>query len=140
MSKFLHFSFSVLMHKVHLVETDFVKLDLYWITLFQNFNLYVPKQQSSLDEAVPWRGRIGFRTYKSAKITKYEKKVQETTLSILELYLGYWHHVYQDNSVSTARILLEKKTLACGTIRENRGLQKALIKESKNLWRGQMTF
>lgn len=35
-------------------------------------SLYTPKQQLSLDEAmIPWRGRISFRTYNPAKITKY---------------------------------------------------------------------
>lgn len=138
----------------------------YIIPKFQS--LYTPKQQLSLDEAmIPWRGRISFRTYNPAKITKYGilvrilcesesgyicnfevytgegKKLQETILSVLKPYLGYWHHVYQDNyynSVSTAEILLKNKTLVCGTIRENRGLPKVLIEKSKNLQRGEMTF
>lgn len=56
-------------------------------------------------------------------------------------YLGYWHHIYQDNNrVSITKILLKTKTLVCGTIRENGGLPKILIEKSKNLQRGQMTF
>lgn len=138
----------------------------YFLPKFQS--LYVPKQQLALDEAmVPYRGRIRFRTYNPAKITKYGilvrmvcesetgyicnfeiytgegKKLQETILSVLEPYLGSWHHIYVDNyynSVSTAEILLEKKTLVCGTIRENRGLPKVLKEKSKCLQRGEMTF
>ena len=35
-------------------------------------SMYVPKQQLSLDEAmIPWRGRLSFKTYNPAKITKY---------------------------------------------------------------------
>ncbi|XP_055951474.1 piggyBac transposable element-derived protein 2-like [Argiope bruennichi] len=35
-------------------------------------SMYVPKQQLSLDEAmIPWRGRLKFKTYNPAKITKY---------------------------------------------------------------------
>lgn len=138
----------------------------YIIPKFQS--LYTPKQELALDEAmVPYRGRISFRTYNPAKITKYGilirmlcesesgyicnfeiysgqgKKLQETILSVLEPYLGQWHHIYQDNyynSVSTAEILLRKKTLVCGTIRENRGLPKILIEKCKSLHRGEMTF
>lgn len=138
----------------------------YIIPKFQS--LYTPKQELALDEAmVPYRGRISFRTYNPAKITKYGilirmlcesesgyicnfevysgqgKKLQETILSVLEPYLGQWHHIYQDNyynSVSTAELLLRKKTLLCGTIRENRGLPKILIEKSKSLHRGEMTF
>lgn len=90
-----------------------------------------------------------FRTYKMATITKYgilmrlfceresgqicnidihlvdEKKLQKTILSILETYLSYGHHVYQDsyyNTVSTVGILLEKKILLSGAVRKNRFL------------------
>ncbi|GBM45478.1 PiggyBac transposable element-derived protein 4, partial [Araneus ventricosus] len=131
-------------------------------------SMYVPKQQLSLDEAmIPWRGRLKFKTYNPAKITKYGilvrmvcesesgyicnfevysgvgKKLEETILSILQPYFGFNHHVYQDNyynNVSTASILLENKIRVCGTIRENRGLPKLLIEKSKNLQRRQMTF
>ncbi|KAI4476035.1 hypothetical protein M0802_014946 [Mischocyttarus mexicanus] len=71
------------------------------------------------------------------------KKLQETILSILEPYLDCWHHIYQDNyynSVSTAELLLKRKTLVCGTIRENRGLPKVLLEKCKSLRRGEMTF
>lgn len=40
---------------------------------------------------------------------------------------------------SSAGILLEKKILVCGTIRENLGLPTLLIGKSKNFQRGQMT-
>ncbi|KAF8784272.1 PiggyBac transposable element-derived protein like [Argiope bruennichi] len=131
-------------------------------------SMYVPKQQLSLDEAmIPWRGRLKFKTYNPAKITKYGilvrmvcesesgyicnfevysgvgKKLEETILSILQPYFGFNHHVYQDNyynNVSTASILLQNKIRVCGTIRENRGLPKLLIEKSKNLQRRQMTF
>ncbi|XP_055944310.1 piggyBac transposable element-derived protein 2-like [Argiope bruennichi] len=131
-------------------------------------SMYVPKQQLSLDEAmIPWRGRLKFKSYNPAKITKYGilvrmvcesesgyichfevysgvgKKLEETILSILQPYFGFNHHVYQDNyynNVSTASILLENKIRVCGTIRENRGLPKLLIEKSKNLQRRQMTF
>ncbi|GBN06184.1 PiggyBac transposable element-derived protein 4 [Araneus ventricosus] len=131
-------------------------------------SMYVPKQQLSLDEAmIPWRGRLKFKTYNPAKITKYGilvrmvcesesgyicnfevysgvgKKLEETILSILQPYFGFNHHMYQDNyynNVSTASILLENKIRVCGTIRENRGLPKLLIEKSKNLQRRQMTF
>ncbi|KAL6420058.1 hypothetical protein ACFW04_011915 [Cataglyphis niger] len=130
--------------------------------------IYIPKQELALDEAmVPFRGRISFRTYNPAKIMKYGilirmlcesesgyicnfeiysgqgKKLQETILSILEPYLDCWHHIYQDNyynSVSTAELLFRRKTLVCGTIRENRGLPKVLLEKSKSLHRGEMTF
>lgn len=96
-----------------------------------------------------------FRTYKMANITKYgilmrlfceresgqicnieihlvdeKKKLQKTILSILETYLSYGHHVYQDSyytRVSTVGILLEKKILLSGTIRKNRCLLNVLI-------------
>ena len=86
--------------------------------------MYVPKQQLSLDEAIiPWRGRLSFKTYHPAKITKYGillrmvcesesgyicnfqiyagkgQKLEETILSVLQPYFGYWHHVYQDNLI-----------------------------------------
>jgi len=51
---------------------DFVKLNLYWITLFQNFNLCMYlKHHLSLEAMISWRGRISFRTYNPAKIMKY---------------------------------------------------------------------
>ncbi|KAI4475939.1 hypothetical protein M0802_014972 [Mischocyttarus mexicanus] len=130
--------------------------------------LYILKQKLASDKAmIPFRGLISYKTYNPAKITKYGilirmlcesesgyicnfeiysgqgKKLQETILSILESYLGCWHHRYQDyyyNSVSTAELLFRKKTLVCGTIRENRGLPKVLLDKSKSLHRGEMTF
>lgn len=120
----------------------------YFLNKFRT--IYKPKQQLSLDEEmVPWRGRLRFRTYNPAKLTKYGllvrmvcesdtgyicnmdiytaegKKLEETILSVLGPYLGIWHHVYQDNyynSTTIAESLLQNKTRVCGTIRENRGI------------------
>ena len=53
------------------------------------------------------------------------RKPQETILSVLQPYLGSWHHGYQGNyynSVSTSEILLKNKSRVCRTIRENCGL------------------
>ncbi|KAI4475986.1 hypothetical protein M0804_013971 [Polistes exclamans] len=106
---------------------------------------------------VPFSGRISYRTYNQAKITKYGilirmlcesesgytcnfeiysgqgKKLQETILSILEPYLSCWHHIYQKNyynSVSTAELLFKRKTLVCDTIQKNRGLPKVAEREN----------
>ena len=71
------------------------------------------------------------------------KKLQETILSILQPYLGSWHHSYQNNyynSVSTSEILLKNKTRVCGIISENCGLPNQLKEKSKNLQRREMTF
>ena len=67
------------------------------------------------------RGRLRFKSYNPGKLTKYGilvrmvsenetgyicnieiymgkgKKLQETVLSVLQPYLGSWHHIYQDN-------------------------------------------
>ena len=107
----------------------------YIIPKFQS--LYIPKSKLALDKAmVPYRGRLSFRTYNPAKIVKYGilvrmlcesesgyicnlqvysgqgRKLQETILSVLEPYLGHWHHVYQDNyynSVYTAKYYSGRK-------------------------------
>ena len=107
-----------------------------------------PKQELSLDESIiPWRGRLSFRTYNPAKLTKYGimvrmlcegtsgyicnfevysgagAKLQDTVLSILDPFVGFHHHIYMDNyynSVNTAELLLQKNTRVCGTIRANR--------------------
>ena len=53
------------------------------------------------------------------------KKMQETISSVLQPFLGSWHHIYQDNyynSVSTSETLLKNKTRVCGTRKENHGL------------------
>ena len=136
----------------------------YFLPKFQL--IYIPKQEPSLAEAmIKWRGRLRFKTYNPRKLTKYGilvrmvsetgyicnleiytgegKKLQETILSILQPYLGSWHHIYQDNyynSVSTSEILLKNKTRVCGTIRENQGLPNQLKEKSENLQRGEMTF
>uniref|UniRef100_A0A0N5C6W1 DDE_Tnp_1_7 domain-containing protein n=1 Tax=Strongyloides papillosus TaxID=174720 RepID=A0A0N5C6W1_STREA len=130
--------------------------------------VYKPKQNLSLDEGmIPWRGRLSFRTYNPGKIVKYGllvrilsesdtgyicnleiytadgKKLEETILSVLEPYLGLWHHVYQDNyynSISIANKLLEHKTRVCGTIREKRGLPLCLKNEGSLLKSGEIAF
>jgi hypothetical protein len=53
------------------------------------------------------------------------KKLEETIFSVLETYLGLWHHVYQENyynSVDIAEKLLLRKTGVCETVRANRGI------------------
>ena len=116
---------------------------------------------------IKWRGQLRFKTYNPRKLTKYGilvrmvsesetgyicnfeiytgegKKLQETVLSVLQPYLGSWHHIYQDNyynSVSTSEILLKNKTRVCGTVRENCGLPNQLKEKSKNLQREEITF
>ena len=62
------------------------------------------------------------------------RKPQETILSVLQPYLGSWHHGYQSNysnSVSTPEILLKNKSRVCRTIRENCGLLKQIKGETK---------
>ena len=138
----------------------------YFLPKFQS--IYIPKEELSLEEAMKkWRGRLRFKTYSLGKLTRYGisvrvlsesetgyicnleiytgegKKLQETVLSVLQPYLGSWHHIYQDNyynSVSTSEILLKNKTRVCGTIRESRGLPNQLKEKAKNLQRGEMTF
>ena len=73
------------------------------------------------------------------------KKLQETILSVLQPYLGSWHHIYQDNyynGVSTSEILLKNKTRVCGNIRENHRLPNQLKEKSEKLCGGVggMTF
>jgi hypothetical protein len=130
--------------------------------------IYRPKQQLSLDEGmIPWRGRLRFRTYNPAKITKYGllvrmvcesdtgyicnmeiytgegKKLEETVLSVLGPYLGMWHHIYQDNyynSTSTADLLLKNKTRVGGTIRVNRGLPPSLKAKASRMKKGDTVF
>ncbi|KAL6421456.1 hypothetical protein ACFW04_013911 [Cataglyphis niger] len=114
----------------------------------------IRNQELSLDEGIiPWRGRLSFRTYNSAKLTKYGilvrmlcegisgyicnfeiysgsgAKLQDIVLSILHPFVGFHHHIYMDNyynSVNTAELLLQKKRRVCGTIRENRGIPSNL--------------
>jgi hypothetical protein len=53
------------------------------------------------------------------------RKLQETTVSVLEPYLDQNCYVYQDNYyniVVTAVYFLSRKVHVCGTIRLNRGL------------------
>jgi hypothetical protein len=84
--------------------------------------VYSPGQELSLDEGmIPWRGRLSFRTYNPAKLTKYGilvqmlceaktgyifnmeictaqgKKLNDTVTSVQENNVGVHHHVYQDN-------------------------------------------
>jgi hypothetical protein len=100
---------------------------------------YRPPQELSLDEAmIPWRGRLGFRTYNPSKLvlktgytdnmeicTEEGKKLEEPIFSVLEPYHDLWHHVHQDNycyNVEISEKLLLKKTRVCETIRANGGL------------------
>lgn len=138
------------------IQDRLLKIKPIWIISFW-------KQELVPDEAiVPLRGRISFKTYNLDNITKYRilirifcenesvyicnceiysgkgRNLQETTfLTILESYLGCWHHIYQDNyynSVSTSEVLFRRKTLVCGNIRENRSLPKVLLETSKSLF------
>ncbi|KAI4472242.1 hypothetical protein M0802_017020 [Mischocyttarus mexicanus] len=89
--------------------------------------LYILKQELASDKAmIPFRGLINYRTYNPAKLTKYGILIRMLCES--------------EGSVSTAELLIRKKTLVCGNIRENRGLPKVLLEKSKSLHRGEMTF
>ncbi|KAI4474804.1 hypothetical protein M0802_015435, partial [Mischocyttarus mexicanus] len=104
--------------------------------------LYIPKQELTSDKAMEsFRELISFRTYNPAKLTK--QKVARNNIVNIGPYLGGWNHIYQDyyyKSVSTAELLIRKKTLVCGIIRKNCGLPKVLLEKSKSLHRGEMTF
>ncbi|KAI4475509.1 hypothetical protein M0802_015129 [Mischocyttarus mexicanus] len=94
--------------------------------------LYILKQELASDKAmIPFRGLISYRTYNPAKITKYGILIrmlcENTRTTTITAFL-------QSSYCS------EKKTLVCGTIRENRGLPKVLLEKSKSLHTGEMTF
>ncbi|KAF8773055.1 hypothetical protein HNY73_015750 [Argiope bruennichi] len=56
---------------------------------FQSQSMYVPKQQLSLDEAmIPWRGRLKFKTYNPAKITKYGILVRMVCEKVARIWLS----------------------------------------------------
>lgn len=108
--------------------------------------VYKTNQEISLDEdIIPWRGKLKFRTYNPAQIIKYGllvrvicetttgytenieiyggkgKRSKETILSLSELYLDQWYHVYQDNYYNSIKItenLLKNKVRICKTIRK----------------------
>jgi len=90
----------------------------HFISKFQT--IYKLMQQLSLDEGmIPWRERLLIRTYNSANIVKYgllvkmvcenkteyicnteiytgqEKKLNDSILSLLQLYLELGYHVYK---------------------------------------------
>jgi hypothetical protein len=111
--------------------------------------VYTPKQELSLDKGIiPRRGRLSFRTYNPAKVTKYGilvrmlcegttgyiydfkvysdagTKLQDTVLSILLVFVGSHHHIYMNNyynSVKTAEFLPQKNMRFYGIIRANKG-------------------
>lgn len=123
--------------------------------------VYKTNQEISLDEdIIPWRGKLKFRTYNPAQIIKYGllvrvicetttgytenieiyggkgKRSKETILSLSELYLDQWYHVYQDNYYNSIKItenLLKNKVRICKTIRKNRGLPLNLKSEELRL-------
>jgi hypothetical protein len=111
---------------------------------------------------ITWRGSLRFRTSKTGKLVKYgilvrtvceattgcignmeictggSKRLEETKFSLLETYLGQWHHVYQDNyynSVEIAKKLLLRKKRVCRTTRHNQMIPKSLADYSKKLKR-----
>jgi hypothetical protein len=84
--------------------------------------MYSPAEELSRDEGIiPWRGRLRFRTYNSARLTKYGilvrmlcesktgyifnmeiyttqgKKLNDAVMSVLENNVGVRHRVYQNN-------------------------------------------
>jgi hypothetical protein len=129
---------------------------------------YIPEREISLDEGIlGWWARLRFCVYNPGKITKYGILVRmvceimsgyycnmhiydgkcgpltETVSLLLEPYEGKGYHLYQDNYYNSVRLAeeqLQKSIRVCGTIRVNRGLPKDMIKETKKLKKGEVTF
>jgi hypothetical protein len=130
--------------------------------------VYTPQQKIALDNGMlTWRGRLRFRVYNPAKLTKYGITVrrvcesttgyickliiydasgmtlQDTVFELLDPYLGQGYSVYMDNYYNSAHLakqLHEQNTVVCGTIRQNRGVPNDLRDHQKTLKRGEMTF
>lgn len=141
------------------------------LTYFLNkFNaIYSPKQNLTLkDGFIPWKGtlfaraecsRTDLKPYGipvkvlSESDTGYILNVhicwtdadntEKAIMTILDPYLGVWHHVYQNtyyNSTRVAEYLLQKKTRTCGRILYKRALPESFKNKASAIKRRQNLF